>query len=164
MQGFALNENGDIILQNRDENKVFPNGWRIQLIEGDNLIAQKISIVLGIDKGEWFWNSDLGIDFDYVIGKGITDDMIRSQIEFGIHQVDEGMYITEFKVDIDKSTRIASVTFTAKSDDGAIVKGSKAYGVENAGDLQAKLTAANNTIRAYDASVSHLASRLKNSN
>lgn len=164
MQGFALNENGDIILQNRDKNTVFPNGWRIQLIEGDNLIAQKISIVLGINKGEWFWNSDLGIDFDYLIGKGITDDMIRSQIELGIHQVDEGMYITEFNVDVDKSTRIASVTFTAKSDGGTIVKGSKAYGVENAGDLQDKLTVANNTIRAYNNAVSRLANRLENSN
>lgn len=164
MQGFALNENGDILLKNSDGNQVFPRGWRIQLIEGNELIAQKINIVLGINKGEWFWNSELGIDFDYVIGKGITDDMVRSQIQLGIHQVDETMYITEFNINIDKSTRIASVNFTAQSNGGTVVKGSKAFGAENTGDLQAKIANANNTILAYNKSLSRLANRLKNSN
>lgn len=59
MQGFMLDEQGDVVIQKGE----------IQMIHGKELTAQTIKSVLGTQKGEWFLNWDEGINLDNILGK-----------------------------------------------------------------------------------------------
>lgn len=102
-KGFKLDEKGDIVIEN----------GKIAMISDNDLTAQTVRTVLGTKKGEWIFNKDEGIEFAYLVGKGITEDMIRTQIERGVRQVDENMHLSSFEADIDTSKRIVTVRFTA---------------------------------------------------
>lgn len=127
MQGFKI-KNGDIVIGRKSENTISPNGNQIQLIEGNELIAQKLLIALSTNIGECFWNESLGINYGFIIGKGITEDMLRSQIEVGIHQVDKNMFLSQFHAEFDKVKRTVKVSFTVENDNGKIAKIEKVYG------------------------------------
>ncbi len=59
MKTFALDERGDLLIENGE----------IQMITESDVTAQKIKTVLGIQKGEWFFNEDEGINRDAILGK-----------------------------------------------------------------------------------------------
>ena len=59
MKGFALNEQGDLLIEN----------GAIQMAHGTELTKQTIKTVLGTQKGEWFLNWDEGINHNEILGK-----------------------------------------------------------------------------------------------
>ena len=162
MIGFKL-ENGDIVIGKKSGNTISPRGNQIQLVKDNELLAQKFLIVLGTNIGEWFWNENLGINYDFIIGKGITEDMIRSQIEVGIHQVDPNMFLSDFKVNFNKAKRTANITFIVEDSGGKIAKIEKIYGAETSADLESRLEAANAKITVYETATARLAQRLAQS-
>ena len=54
MKGFALDNNGDVIIEKN----------KIKMIDGVDLINQTVKTVLGTNKTEWFLNVDEGIEFN----------------------------------------------------------------------------------------------------
>lgn len=62
MKGFALDEHGDIVIQNGE----------IQLLHGSSLTAQTVKSVLGTQKGEWFLNINEGINHRNILGKKVA--------------------------------------------------------------------------------------------
>ncbi len=105
MKGFKLDLNGDVVL----------SGGDIVLISDDELKAQKVRTIIGTNKGEWTLNKNEGINFNYILGKGITDDMIMTQITDGLRQVDETLYLDDFKCMRDSENRKVSVSFSASN-------------------------------------------------
>lgn len=105
IKGFALDNNGDILIANNE----------IQMVDGDELIRQTVERILKTNKGEWVFDWDEGIDFSNVLGKNITEDMVRSEIENGLAQVDESLNISDFVMTVNRSTRQMTVKFTATS-------------------------------------------------
>lgn len=69
MKGFALNEQGDVIIQNGE----------IQMVYGANLTAQTVRSVLSTQKGEWFLDSNEGINLNNILGKKavVLDDTVN---------------------------------------------------------------------------------------
>ena len=59
MKGFALDKNGDLIIENNE----------IQMIDGAELTRQTVQTVLSTNKGEWSLNVDEGINFRNILGK-----------------------------------------------------------------------------------------------
>ena len=59
IKGFALNEQGDVIIAS----------GAIQMVQGSELTKQTIKSVLGTQKGEWFLNWEEGIDHYAILGK-----------------------------------------------------------------------------------------------
>lgn len=59
MRSFLLDNNGDVVIKGSD----------ILMVEGSELLAQKVRTVLGTNKGEWFANEDEGIDNRVILGK-----------------------------------------------------------------------------------------------
>ena len=59
IKGFALDDKGDLIIENGD----------IQMAHGAELTKQTIKTVLGTQKGEWFLNWDEGINHNEILGK-----------------------------------------------------------------------------------------------
>ena len=117
MQGFKLDSNGDVMLEN----------GKISIVSGTDLTVQTLKTVIGTNKGEWFMNDDEGIDFDSVIGKGITEDMQRAEIIDACGQVDQNLQLTEFSSETDKKTRAAILAFTAVNQSGEEIRVERDY-------------------------------------
>ena len=117
MQGFKLDSNGDVLIEN----------GKISMTSGTDLTAQTLQTVAGTNKGEWFLNEDEGIDFDSVIGKGITEDMQRAEMSDACKQVDENLRLTEFHRELDKKTRAATLYFTAVNQSGEEIRVERGY-------------------------------------
>lgn len=118
MKGFKLDERGDI---------VFEKG-KIAFVEDINLTVQTIRTVMGTNKGEWFLNDNEGIDFDFILGKGITDDMRLSQCADACQQVDSNLYVYDFRSEVDKKTRQSTLFFKAKDGGTTLISLDKNYG------------------------------------
>lgn len=108
MNGFAMDANGDVLIENGD----------ISIVAGDSLLQQKIQTVLHTNLGEWFFDWDQGIDFDNLLGKGVTGELVRHEIQRGLAQVDSTLAITEFAFEADERKRTARVTFKAQTPSG----------------------------------------------
>lgn len=117
MQGFKLDSNGDVLIES----------GKITMTSGTDLTAQTLQTVAGTNKGEWFLNEDEGIDFDSVIGKGITEDMQRAEMSDACKQVDENLQLTEFHRELDKKTRAATLYFTAVNQSGEEIRVERGY-------------------------------------
>ena len=104
---------GDVLIENGD----------ISIIAGDSLLQQKIQTVLHTNLGEWFFDWDQGIDFDNLLGKGITEELVRHEILRGLAQVDSTLSITAFTFEADERDRKARVTFKAQTSSGDEVGG-----------------------------------------
>lgn len=107
MKGFKLDLNGDISITD----------GKIDMINDTELEKQTIKTVLGTNKGESPFNADEGIDFKQVLGKGITKDMIKTQIQSGIHQVNADRIIDDFECDF--KDRHSNVSFIVREATGS---------------------------------------------
>ena len=112
MKGFALNETGDVAIVSD----------KIPMVSNQYLLQQKVKSVLSTNKGEWFFDLSEGIDFDNLLGKGITEDLVRYEIEQGLMQVDSTFTITEFICKIDVKNRKVKASFKAQTSSGEEVE------------------------------------------
>ena len=117
MKGFALDEKGDVLIENGD----------ISIVVGDSLLQQKVWAVLHTNLKEWFFDWEQGVDFDNLLGKGVGAELARYEVERGLAQVDSTFAITEFAYTMDKAARKAKVTFKAQTDSGEEVGGEVAW-------------------------------------
>ena len=153
MKGFKVDERGDIIFENGN----------IAFVKDTELKAQTLRTVLGTNKGEWFLNDDEGIDFDFIIGKNITDDMRLSQCKDACRQVDETLYVSDFYSEVDKKTRESALYFKAQSGDGTIININHSYGediAETNANASSKLALANAQMAADRSAMEKLERRL----
>ena len=105
MKSIALDSTGDILIENN----------KIQMVDGKELTRQKVQEVISTDKGEWYFNREQGIEFDNVLGKGITEEMVRNEIIDGLHQVDPNLNLSSFSMEL--KGRDAYVKFSALNEE-----------------------------------------------
>lgn len=113
MHDFALDHNGDVLIENNE----------ISIVVGDDLLHQKVLTVMRTNLGEWFFDWEHGIDFDNLIGKSTSEELARYEVERGLLQVDNTFKITEFSYSADKVARQAKVSFKAINESGEEVGG-----------------------------------------
>ena len=113
MKGFALDEKGDVLIENNE----------ISIVVGDSLLQQKVWTVLQTNLGEWFFDWEQGVDFDNLLGKGTNEELVRFEIERGLAQVDATFSITEFAYTADQASRKAKVFFMAQNENGEEIGG-----------------------------------------
>lgn len=118
MFGFALDEKGDIVLDNGD----------ISIVTDDELLRQKVWAILRTNLKEWFFDWEQGIAFSNLLGKGVGEELARYEVERGLKQVDETFTITEFRYDVDTAARKATVFFRAVNADGQETGGEVRWG------------------------------------
>lgn len=104
--GFALDENGDVLIENNE----------ISIVAGNELLRQKVWSVLRTNLQEWWFDWDQGIDFDNLLGKNTNAELVRYEIQQGLEQVDSTFAITEFAYEVEG--RKAKVTFKAVNESG----------------------------------------------
>lgn len=108
MKDFKLDENGDVVVSND-----------INIIEGNEALCQQIRMILGTYLGEWFLNKNEGINYREILIKNPSDDFIRTEIQRGLLQVDDTLWITEYDQKIE--TRTIKIIFTAQNEKGDTV-------------------------------------------
>lgn len=113
MKDFALDANGDLLIENNE----------ISMVTEAELIQQKVWTELRTNLREWFFDWERGIDFKNLNGKDRSADIARMEIERGLRKVDETFEITEFTYTADKETRKATITFKARTASGDEVGG-----------------------------------------
>lgn len=84
------------------------------MVDGNELLRQKVQEVINTNKGEWFFDWEQGIEYENVLGKNVSEDAVMLEIENGLKQVDEELYITDFS--LTKSGRKLTVEFTAANE------------------------------------------------
>lgn len=110
MKDLQVDSNGDLVLSNGD----------FAYISDGNLLAQKTRLILGTNKGEWEYNLDEGIDFHVILTKNPNYDMIVDTVQDGLHQVEEGLQITDYSFSLD-AERHLTMKFTAELSDGLVI-------------------------------------------
>ena len=113
MIGFAMDKNGDLLIEDNE----------IGMVVGDELLQQKVWTVLRTNREEWFFDWEQGIDFDNLLGKNVSEELARYEIEQGLLQVDSTFVITDFAYEMDGTARKATVTFHARTASGEEVGG-----------------------------------------
>lgn len=99
----------------------------IDMAEDTELEIQTMKTVLMTSKGEDVFDDTEGINLRQILGKGITDDMVKTQAQSGVNQVNADYTIEDFSFDVDNATRHATVKFTAKKTNGAAISVSNSY-------------------------------------
>ena len=108
MYGFALDEHGDVVIENNE----------ISIAVGESLLQQNVWTVLHTNLKEWYFDWEQGIDFNNLLGKNTNEELVRYEVERGLAQVDSTFTITEFSYEVDRTTRTARVVFKAQTESG----------------------------------------------
>lgn len=117
MKGFKV-VNGDISITDNN----------IDMTEGIEFEAQTIETVMLTNKGEDVFDENEGINFRQILGKGITTDMVQTQVKSAFNQVNTDYIIEDFKYEVEKENRVSNVSIKARKSDGSIVSISNSYG------------------------------------
>ena len=86
MKCFALDESGDVVLNQND----------IQMAQGTDLIMQKIRQVLRTNRGEWSFDEKEGIPVRKILKKNPNIAMIRDYVRSVIDQVDGSLQTVSY--------------------------------------------------------------------
>ncbi|WP_426447550.1 DUF2634 domain-containing protein [Paenibacillus sp. S-38] len=110
MKSFKLSEDGDLVIKNGE----------LQMVEGDEELLQCIRIELSTYKGEWFLDSNMGVDYyGKILVKNPNYAVIKAELtaailrEPRIRSVD----LIEF-VNFDRAKRVLSIKFKATAWNG----------------------------------------------
>lgn len=76
MKSFKLSPNGDLTMSNGD----------LVMIEGDSDLVQSIERILSTNTSEWFLDTEFGLDYSELEGKGKLKDNIKLVITEAIFQ------------------------------------------------------------------------------
>lgn len=114
MRSFST-RNGDVVI-----------GETIEMVEGSELLRQKVERVLGTNLGEWSYDEEEGIDFRAVLVKNPAEAEVRATIEEALIHIDETFTITEFSMEL--KGRAAAISFKATNGNGEEVGGEYTYG------------------------------------
>lgn len=114
MQSPKLSGDGDLVIDDSGD---------LVMIDGADELGQCCRLVLGTNKGEWFLNPELGIDFSKLNGKRISEEAVKEQVRAGLRQEPRIATIDEINVQMDTAARQSLVTFRATAVTGEVVEG-----------------------------------------
>lgn len=105
MKDLKVDESGDLALS--------AESGDLQYVDGDELIRQKVRLILGTNKTEWEFNKDEGINFFVLLAKEVDEQSIYNAILDGLRQVDEDLAIDEMSIGAGKASRELNIKFRA---------------------------------------------------
>ncbi|MEK5036359.1 DUF2634 domain-containing protein [Paenibacillus sp. FSL R7-0302] len=94
---------------------------KLLMISGPDEIAQSCRLILGVQKGEWFLNPDLGIDHQKFLGKGVSRDEMQDEIMSGLLQEPRIQTVNAIEFNFNRQLRQLVVSFTATGVNGEVI-------------------------------------------
>lgn len=126
MIAFGLDSTGDL-----DFN---PNTGAFNMVENDDEIAQKLSLLLNINIAELLWNEDIGLDHNELLAnaddQGIIQSILSDYLQEQWSDTFDSVEITNFEAN--QQQRITSLEATVTLTTGEIVTSS--VSVDDQGD------------------------------
>lgn len=114
----------DLALDPATNDLIFDAAGDLVLCDGVDLAAQSIRLVLLTQVGEWWADTTQGIDWvGEVFVKDPRLDVIRALIADQILSVPGVVAVGEITIDIDPTTRAATITLQATAENGALIQG-----------------------------------------
>lgn len=107
-----IDDNGDLVID--------PTTHDLSIISGVDEIVQRIRATLDIYYGEMEnLDPEVGADYSNLLGKGFNTELaiadMTSAITAGVPEI---TVVNEMSIDVDSSTRKATVSFTVSYEDG----------------------------------------------
>lgn len=111
MKAFKLDTNGDRIIEN----------GKAVIVTAGECLAQRLTNAIRLDKGSWFLDTDLGIEWFDILGeKTISTRAVYSRIKNILLADSEVDSIVNIDLSMNNKTRTMTVSFTVTSIYGEI--------------------------------------------
>lgn len=111
MSSIQLDETGDILVTDN----------RLTLTEGLEAIRQHLWVKLQIFLGEWFLDNEIGVPwFRDVLIKNPSFVVVQQVLKDQILTTQGVLELLEFDFELNTTTRVATLNFKARCDDGII--------------------------------------------
>ena len=112
MKDFMVDKNtGDIVIEKRD----------IAVVDAQNEIAQQIRHILRSNNGEWYFNSEYGINYNNLLVKTVDNEIIIDEINKGLAQCTSNVTLQTIDIKVNRQERTLSVSFYALLDDETMI-------------------------------------------
>lgn len=129
MIAFGLDDTGDLDFD--------PNTGVFNLVEDDDELVQKLSLLLNINTAELLWNEDIGIDHNDLLAnaddQGVIQSILADYLQEQWPEEFDAVEITDFEVNAEQ--RITNLSAMVTLNDGTIVAAT--VGVDEGGDADA---------------------------
>lgn len=108
-----------------DRNDFAMDGTSFSFVTGDMAKRQQIETLLSINKGEWFLDLSLGLEYSAIVGKGRTDAETEQAFVECLSQLPFFDYLSDFEITLEPETRLAEYRFNVvtKEDEPIYMKG-----------------------------------------
>ena len=113
MISFKVDENGDLIVNNRGD---------LVTVEGKDEEQQCVERCLTTGQGEWFLNILHGLDYSELLGKNVDEEVGRIAILEAINQEPRVEDVEEITREFDRMRRIAVWKIKVRMQSGNIVE------------------------------------------
>ncbi len=85
----------------------------LSMVSGNDAIEQRLWIRLGINKGEWFLDPELGVSWHDLLDNRATPEQIRAEVQIELENEEYIESIDYVKVDnLDKDSRKLKLSFS----------------------------------------------------
>ena len=102
---------------------LFDKHKELEIVEGGEEICQSIERTLTTRMGEWFLNTNFGLDHEHLANvKRLDLDLARSAIYEAIMQETRVSEVIDIILDPDYRKRVLKVSFKARADDGTTLE------------------------------------------
>lgn len=129
MIAFGLDDTGDLDFD--------ANTGVFNLVEDDDELAQKLSLLLNISTAELLWNEDIGIDHNDLLAnaddQGAIQSILADYLQEQWPEEFDAVEITDFEVNAEQ--RITNLSATVTLNDGTTIAAK--VGVDEGGDVDA---------------------------
>lgn len=129
MIAFGLDDTGDLDFD--------ANTGVFNLVEDDDELAQKLSLLLNINTAELLWNEDIGIDHNDLLAnaddQGVIQSILADYLQEQWPEEFDAVEITDFEVNAEQ--RITNLSATVTLNVGTTIAAT--VGVDEGGDVDA---------------------------
>lgn len=125
-------EVGDIVKNfyiDQESNDILIDGnGNFKVISGKDEIAQQINRTLTTRQGEWFLNTDFGLNWNIVFAKPYNEQQVKGEIQRAILAVDGVAEVTQLRLNFNSLTRRLNADFIAITEQNDTIEGVSAVG------------------------------------
>ena len=100
--------------------KVLNDDIQLELIEGDGELVQSIERTLSTRLGEWFLNTDFGLNYEVIIQKQFDIEEIKLAVTEAILQESRVIEVLSINVSVDREKRQSKIDFIARTENTEI--------------------------------------------
>lgn len=112
MKAPMIDANGDLVMQNGE----------IQMVEDGEELAQSVESILKTRQGEFFMDTEFGLNCDNLLGKQADQDAAHDDIVEAVAQEERIATVDSITFTDDRNDRTRTVSLTmTKADDGQTV-------------------------------------------